>query len=136
MTTPTNPDAPQASVPLGASEIASYVTAAASLVVSIVGKDWGIGGNAQAIGLLASALIVMVSSISRAIKHHGAAHANAAVYAAQMGVLVHTVSSVKDPTSVAQDLAAATAAVQQVTSSVNADVPTVAPLVPGATGGV
>jgi hypothetical protein len=61
MTTPTNPDAPQASVPLGASEIASYVTAAASLVVSIVGKDWGIGGNAQAIGLLASALIVMVS---------------------------------------------------------------------------
>jgi FtsH-binding integral membrane protein len=122
MTTP-SPDVPTATVPLGASEIASYITAGASLLVSIVGKDWGIGGNAQALGLLASALIVMVSSISRAIKHHSAVHANAAVYAAQMGVLASTVNLVTDPKSVAQMLTAATSVVNQVTTAVNVDVP-------------
>jgi hypothetical protein len=122
MTSP-NTDAPQASVPLGASEIASYVGAAASLAMSLEGKDWGIGANAQAIGLLGAALLVAISSISRAIKHHGAMHANAASYAAQMTAIVHTAYRAGDGKDVAKDLATATTVVQQATADVQADVP-------------
>jgi antirestriction protein ArdC len=88
-----NTDAPQATVPWGKSEYASYLIALAALLNGYLGKDWGIAKNAQALSLLIGALIVVGQNVSRAIKHHAAIHANAAVYLAQLKAVSDTIST-------------------------------------------
>jgi len=79
-----NTDAPIATVPLGPSEIVAYVMALASVVNGVFGHDYGLSANAQALSLLVSGLVVLGSTIARALKHREAIRANAAVYTAQL----------------------------------------------------
>ena len=121
MTTPSatagNSDAPEAKVALGPSDIASYLTALAGLLAAYGGKDFGIGQNAQALGLLLAGVVVFGSTIARAIKHHGAMHANAAVYAAQLAHVASVVNGQGGPTN----LSALTQGVSALNTAVAAD---------------
>lgn len=88
-----NSDAPTAVVKaIGPSEVTAILVVVAGLLDSYFGQDWGLGKNAQALGLLVAALAGVGMSIARAIKHHGAAHANAAVYVAQLNAAVQSAS--------------------------------------------
>lgn len=121
-----NSDAPVAAVSFGPSEIAGYLIAFSTLITSIVGKDWGIGANAQALGLLASGLVALGISISRAVKHQGAMHANAAVYVAQL-VAAGTVASTPG-VSLASVASAANALSDAVSSDFNSPASSGSPL--------
>lgn len=91
-TTTANSDAPVATVPWGKSEYASYLIALGTLLNGYLGKDYGLSKNAQVLSLLVGGLIVFGQNISRAIKHHAAIHANAAVYLAQLRAVTEAVS--------------------------------------------
>lgn len=95
MTTPAptgNSDAPVATVPWGLSELGAYLLALAGLLNGYLGHDYGLSRNAQAISLLVGAIAIFVSNVSRAIKHHAAIHANAAVYMAQLKAVTDALS--------------------------------------------
>jgi hypothetical protein len=49
-----------------------------------LGNDYGLSKNAQSLSILVAGLVVLGTTIARAIKHHGAMKANAFVYAAQL----------------------------------------------------
>lgn len=92
-TSTTNTDAPIATVPFGPSEIVAYITALASLVNGMFGHDYGLSANAQALSVLIAGLVVLGSTISRAVKHHAAIAANAAVYTAQLAHVASVVAT-------------------------------------------
>jgi phosphotransferase system glucose/maltose/N-acetylglucosamine-specific IIC component len=78
-----NTDAPLATVPLlGLSEVVLLVTLIGSALTALFGHDWGITANSQTIAAKAVVLLPIGLAIARAIKHHGASTANAAVAAA------------------------------------------------------
>lgn len=85
-----NPDAPLATVTLGASEIASYLVALAGLLNGYLGRDYGLGQNAQMISVLIAGLVILGTTLARAIKHHAAMHANAIAYAARATQAINT----------------------------------------------
>lgn len=104
MTTPTtgpvdpgNADAPLADVPFGPSEIVSYLTALAALLNGYLGHDYGLSANAQALSLLIGGLVILGTTIARAIKHHSAMKANALTYAAQLQHVASVVTASGQP---------------------------------------
>lgn len=90
---PTTTDAPYAEVGIGPSEITSFIVIVGGLLESYFGNDWGVAKNAQALGILVAGLATLGMTVSRAIKHHGAAHANAATYAAQLSTVLSAVKT-------------------------------------------
>jgi hypothetical protein len=107
-TSTANTDAPTATVPWGKSEYMSYLIALGSLFNGYLGHDYGLSKNAQALSLLIGALIVVGQNISRAIKHHAAIHANAAVYIAQLQHVTNAVTAAggyTDPAAIAKGVA-------------------------------
>lgn len=91
-----NTDVPLATVnTAGLSEILGVLALIASLCTALLGHDFGITKNAQAIAQAAVIIIPVALSFSRAIKHHGIAHANAIVLAAQLGQGVYDISTAR-----------------------------------------
>lgn len=86
-----NSDAPWAKVGIGPSEIANGIVILSGLLDSYFGNDWGLSKNSQAFGLLVAGLATLAMTIGRAIKHHAAAHANAATYATQVQAVLASV---------------------------------------------
>lgn len=80
-----NTDAPLAKVPaFGPTEIVSILVTIGGLLTALFGMDWGISAHAEQIVSAGYIIGPFVLGLSRAIKHHGAAHANASVYVAQL----------------------------------------------------
>lgn len=58
-------------VPLGPSEYATYVLTVANLSNAYLGKDYGLTANARSISIVMAGVLIVVSTLARAIKHHG-----------------------------------------------------------------
>jgi hypothetical protein len=84
MTTPNTgaPDVPLATVPYGKSELLMILMAVASMANAVLGKDYGLTKNAQAISAAGAVLIPIALQLIRALRHKSAIHANAAVITA------------------------------------------------------
>ncbi|MGZ4745617.1 MAG: hypothetical protein ACXVYY_00905 [Oryzihumus sp.] len=132
----TAPAAPAASVPIGPSEIASYVTILAGLLTTFFGSDFGLGQNAQTVGMVVSGLVVIGSSIARALKHRAALQAATQVHLAQVAAISAIASSAptdQAPVDPAQVVLATTdqASVAPSGGVVEAEVPPHAEATPG-----
>lgn len=94
----TQPDAPLAQVrTIGPSEIVSAVGLVSSLLIAVLGHDFGIGAQAQAIATVGVVVIPPFLGLIRAHKHGSAMAANAAVTVAQLTAGTSTPSTPPPP---------------------------------------